>query len=307
MASFWRTAALTTGAAAFAAAAAAHVWARHIEPSMFRLREVDLDILPPGAGRLRILHISDAHLMPDQQRKLEFLSLLGTLRPDVVVNTGDNVAAAEAIDPMLEALAPLLASPGVFVLGSNDKYAAGKRNLFRYLLADPRQEDGPQDPELPTERLVDAFTAAGWFDADNRRGTIAAAGVDIDIVGVDDPHLDHDEYPPLTDSSYTESTPGRPRIRLGIVHAPYQRVISAMVAEGCDLIVAGHTHGGQLALPFVGALVTNCDLPRSQAKGISWHRGVPLHVSGGLGANPFYNMRTANPPEATLLTLRERR
>ncbi len=274
---------------------------------MFRLREVDLDILPAGAGRVRILHISDAHLMPDQTRKLEFISMLGALRPDFVVNTGDNVAAETAIHPLLDALSPLLQRPGAFVLGSNDKYAAGKRNLFRYLLKDPRHEDGPKDPELPTERLVEAFTSAGWFDADNRRGTIAAAGVDIDIVGVDDPHLDHDEYPPLTESSYTETAPGRPRLRLGIVHAPYQRVLSAMVSEGCDLILAGHTHGGQLALPFIGALVTNCDLPRTQAKGVSWHSGVPLHVSGGLGANPFHNMRTANPPEATLITLRERR
>ena len=78
------------------------------------------------------------------------------------------------------------------------------------------------------------------------------------------------------------------------------------MADGSDLILAGHTHGGQLGIPGVGAIVTNCDLPRQQAKGLSDWRGVPLHVSAGLGASPYSNVRFATPPEATLLTLRAR-
>jgi predicted MPP superfamily phosphohydrolase len=76
-----------------------------------------------------------------------------------------------------------------------------------------------------------------------------------------------------------------------------------MVADGVALVLAGHTHGGQLCIPGVGALVTNCDLPRRQAKGVSSWEGVPLHVSAGLGCSPYAPVRFACRPEASLLTL----
>ena len=80
-----------------------------------------------------------------------------------------------------------------------------------------------------------------------------------------------------------------------------------MTADGFPLILAGHTHGGQLCIPGYGALVTNCDLPPSRAKGSPSHahagRRSLLHVSAGLGTSPFAPVRFACPPEATLLTL----
>jgi predicted MPP superfamily phosphohydrolase len=76
-----------------------------------------------------------------------------------------------------------------------------------------------------------------------------------------------------------------------------------MAADQVDLILAGHTHGGQLCVPGFGALVTNCDLPTGQAKGLSAVAGVPMHVSAGLGTSPFTPIRFACRPEATLLTL----
>jgi predicted MPP superfamily phosphohydrolase len=76
-----------------------------------------------------------------------------------------------------------------------------------------------------------------------------------------------------------------------------------MAGDGIDLIFAGHTHGGQLCVPGFGALVTNCDLPVSQAKGLHQRGGAWLHVSAGLGTSPTAPIRFACPPEATLLTL----
>ena len=85
-------------------------------------------------------------------------------------------------------------------------------------------------------------------------------------------------------------------------------------ADGVGLALAGHTHGGQLCLPGVGALVTNCDLDRGRASGLSQWPGrtgtseatgdMYLHVSAGLGTSPYTPVRLACPPEATLLTLR---
>lgn len=88
-----------------------------------------------------------------------------------------------------------------------------------------------------------------------------------------------------------------------MTHSPYLRVLDAFAAEGADLILAGHTHGGQICLPGYGALVTNCDLDRTRVKGLSEYRGHPLHVSAGVGTNPYTPIRLACPPEATLLTL----
>ena len=101
-------------------------------------------------------------------------------------------------------------------------------------------------------------------------------------------------------------------VRLGVAHAPYLRVLDQFAADGYDAILAGHTHGGQVCLPGVGALTTNCDLEPARAKGLHRHPadsrpGDPgsswLHVSAGIGTSPYARIRVACRPEATLLTL----
>ena len=74
-----------------------------------------------------------------------------------------------------------------------------------------------------------------------------------------------------------------------------------MAADGFDLLLAGHTHGGQVCVPGFGALVTNCGLPRSMAKGLHRWPGSDawLHVSAGLGTHPTAPVRFACRPEAT--------
>ena len=297
------TVAATLGGLSAVGAAAAHVWARHIEIHRYTLREVELDILPAGARTIRLLHISDIHLMPDQERKLAFLRHLETLRPHLVIDTGDNIASAASVPVLAEAIEPLLRRPGAFVMGSNDMYAPSPKNPLRYFLPDARPEGFTEreDVELPTEELAGRLSAFGWKDLTNSRGRIELGGLEVQLVGVDDPHLERDEMPPPRDASPPEH--GRV-LRLGVAHAPYRRVLDAFARDGSDLILAGHTHGGQLRIPGVGALVTNCDLPRSQARGLSTWRGVPLNVSAGMGASPYSNYRFATPPEASLITLR---
>jgi predicted MPP superfamily phosphohydrolase len=84
-----------------------------------------------------------------------------------------------------------------------------------------------------------------------------------------------------------------------------------MTADGADMIIAGHTHGGQLRVPGYGALVTNCDLPRRMARGLHRYPSADaqagpstwLEVSAGLGQSPYAPIRFACRPEAILLTL----
>ena len=80
-------------------------------------------------------------------------------------------------------------------------------------------------------------------------------------------------------------------------------MLDSFVTYGASLIFAGHTHGGQVCVPGFGALVTNCDIPRRQAKGLSiWRhafRSAYLNVSAGLGTSIYAPFRFACPPEAT--------
>ncbi|WP_062947398.1 metallophosphoesterase [Brachybacterium sp. sponge] len=303
-----RPALAAAGGLGLGLAGAAHVWARHVEIHRYTLREAELRILPPGARTRRVLHISDIHLLPDQHRKLAFLEHLESLRPHLVIDTGDNIASAAAVPALAAAIEPLLRRPGAFVMGSNDMFAPMPKNPARYLLPDPRPAGltEPREPTLPTAELAARLSKHGWKDLTNTRATIELGGLEVRLAGVDDPHLDRDRMPaPL---STAPRTPEHGNVlRVGVAHAPYRRVLDAFVADGAELILAGHTHGGQLRLPGIGALVTNCDLPRQQARGLSDWQGVPMNVSAGMGASPYSNYRLLTPPEATLLTLRARR
>lgn len=289
-------------------AGAAHVWARHVEIHRYTLREAELRILPTGARTRRVLHISDIHLLPDQHRKLAFLEHLESLRPHLVIDTGDNIASAAAVPALAQAIEPLLRRPGAFVMGSNDMFEPMPKNPARYLLPDPRPAGltAPREPTLPTAELAARLSEHGWKDLTNTRATIELGGLEVRLAGVDDPHLERDRMPALP--SPAPRTPEHGNVlQVGVAHAPYRRVLDAFVADGAELILAGHTHGGQLRLPGIGALVTNCDLPRQQARGLSDWQGAPMNVSAGMGASPYSNYRLLTPPEATLLTLRARR
>ena len=185
--------------------------------------------------------------------------------------------------------------PGAFVLGSNDYYAPRPINWARYLKGPSQLE--PHRPMLPWGDLVDGLTTNGWLDLGNARATMKIDGREVDVRGVDDPHIARDRYSDIAGPFDSDAD-----LAIGVSHAPYLRILDAMAADGADLILAGHTHGGQLCVPGVGALVTNCDLPRRQAKGLSEHDGAALHVSAGLGTSPYAPVRFACRPEATLLT-----
>jgi predicted MPP superfamily phosphohydrolase len=278
--------------AAGAAGLAYALW----EATQFTLRRVTVAVLPAGQPDLRVLHLSDVHLTPNQPAKVAWLRALGELKPDLVVNTGDNLATSDSVPVVLDAYEPLFDVPGVYVFGSNDYYAARPKNPVRYLLPDNQRRIHGRD--LPWDDLDASFTAAGWANVSNTRRTLTVKERRIAVVGVDDPHLELDRYPESDPLWGVDAV-----VRLGVSHAPYLRVLDAMAGDAVDLVLAGHTHGGQLRVPGFGAIVTNCDLPRSQASGLSQHGTAWLHVSAGLGTSPYTPVRFACRPEATLLTL----
>ena len=280
------------------------------EARQYTLRRVTVPLLPPGQAPVTVLHLSDIHMAPDQRAKQEWLRELADLAPDLVVNTGDNLAHRRAVPVVADALGGLLDVPGVYVLGSNDYYSPGMRNPFLYLLPDTgkRRTDTPQ---LPWPDLKRRFDSAGWLDLTNGFGTVKVGGTTIAFAGVDDPHLKYDDLGRVAGPADPSAD-----VRLAVTHAPYLRVLDQFARDGYDAIIAGHTHGGQVCLPSLAgpgrALTTNCDLEPARARGLHRHPAgsAPgdegsswLHVSAGLGTNPYVRFRVACRPEATLLTL----
>ena len=276
-------------------------YAAVIERNWFALRQFDVPVLPPGARPLRVLHISDTHLTPGRRRLMSWIRALDDLDPDLVVNTGDSIAHQDSVRYFLDSLGPLLDRPGVFVLGSNDLYAPVPKNPMRYIRRSKTSWWERRGPDLPWEKLRDEMVAAGWLDLDNQRGRLTVAGVNLALAGVHDSHIRRDRYEKVAG----RADPGAD-LRIGVLHSPEPRLLDRFVADGYELLLAGHTHGGQLCLPWYGTLVTNCGIDRERARGL--HRYPAggeawLHVSAGLGTSPWAPARFACRPEASLLTL----
>ncbi|WP_461152995.1 metallophosphoesterase [Saccharopolyspora tripterygii] len=285
---------LSTGAVG----AATLTYSAAIERRHWTLRQATVPALTEGTPPLRVLHISDLHMTPNQRSKQRWVAELADLDPDFVVNTGDNLAHPQAVPAALRAMGPLLSKPGVFIFGSNDYYGPKPKNPARYLLPSTKTKRIHGEP-LPWRDLRAAMTEHGWLDATHRRHDIDVNGTKVHVAGLDDPHLHLDRYEEIAGQP-----PADAGLKLGITHSPEPRVLDCFAEDGYDLVMAGHTHGGQLRVPGYGALTTNCELDRARCRGAStWGERMHLHVSAGLGTSPYAPVRFACPPEATLLTL----
>ena len=281
-----------------------------VEAQSYVVRQVAVPALSPGSKPIRILHVSDLHMTPGHKRRTKWVRSLAHYRPDLVVNTGDNLAHVDAVPAALEALGPLLEFPGVFVHGSNDYFAPRFKNPLAYVRRSSEVSEGAVS--LDTDSLTAGFTSAGWLDLNNARGELNVSGMRVSFVGLADAHLDRDRLPAPASVDGEGSDKGD--LRIGVTHAPYARALGALHADGASVLLAGHTHGGQVRVPGYGALTTNSDLDHERARGVyGWPGPRPdapggatsswLHVSAGAGTSPYTPVRLACRPEATLLTL----
>ena len=308
-----RRAAVTLGVAAAGVA----VWSTLIERRLFTIRRHALPILPTGAAPIRILQLSDLHLAPWQTNKINWVRSLAELQPDLVVLTGDQMGHMQARHALLHALQPLAESaPTVFVHGSNDYYAPMWKNPVKYVLEPSRLNT--RKPDIDNVALTAGLEKLGAINLNNSAAALNVRGTELQLLGLNDPHIRYDHADSMREalaalpseaSEPDESDEPRSSapLRIGVVHAPYQEALGALLREGTDLLLAGHTHGGQVRVPGVGALTSNCDLPTKQARGLSvWydaHHAAYLNVSAGLGNSIYAPVRFACRPEASLLTL----
>jgi predicted MPP superfamily phosphohydrolase len=263
-----------------------------VERRWYRLRRHRLAILPTDGAPLTVLHLSDLHLVRHDEGKRRFLS--GLPRADVSVITGDVLGEPEAVEFAASALRPVRGRvASLFVLGSNDLYAPRPNNPFRYLIPNDRRRR-VTGRRGRAQDLVRELERDGWVHLRNRKYSRKVDGVPMEIVGLDDPHIHRADL-----SVAPRTTPDA--FGLAVVHSPDPA--PELAALGYDLVVAGHTHGGQIRLPLVGALVTNCSVPTRLARGLARLGRSYLHVSPGLGTSKYAPFRLLCRPEATLLEL----
>jgi predicted MPP superfamily phosphohydrolase len=266
-----------------------------IERRWYRLVRHRLAILPAtGPETLSVLHLSDLHFVRDEPEKSR--RFLASLPPaDVTVVTGDFLAEPEGVETVVDMLRPTrgrLAS--WYVLGSNDYFAPRRLNYFAYFQRNRKRRSAVKGR---AGDLVAQLNADGWTDLTNVRHDVQLDGLAVELLGLDDAHIRWQDY---------RVAPRRAPDRFGfaVMHSPDSAPEAASL--GYDLIVAGHTHGGQVCLPGVGALVTNCSMPRRLVKGVIGMGGAVLHTSPGMGTSKYAPFRFCCRPEATMLELSRR-
>ena len=248
----------------------------------FRRLDVALPGLPPELDGLRVLHLSDLHLGMLSLSPLALdraVDWAAEARPDLIAITGDLVTRRGGKGKLEEALTRLEAPHGVFaVLGNHDV-------------------DDARDPFTRPTDLSDLQDAGTVLLRDDER-TVRVNGVGVQLVGVDP-------------KSYREraSRPGErvdedASLRILLCHFP--EVVRTLPPGAFHLVLAGHYHGGQLALPSPWGKLHLKELRSDYREGLFETPAGLLHVSRGLGT-AFVPFRLFARPEATLLTLRASR
>jgi uncharacterized protein len=211
----------------------------------------------------------------------------------VTVLTGDLIGEPEAVEAVVEALRPLRGRvASLFVLGSNDYFAPRLPRYWDYFIGG-RSHGRVARPGRGRE-LIRLLEEDGWVHLRNARTTVAADGWRFEVIGMDDPHIyRHDlRIAPRRDPE---------AVGVAVIHSPDPA--PELAALGYRLILAGHTHGGQVRFPLIGAILTNSQLPNRLAMGLVSLPPAVLHVSPGMGTGKFAPFRFLCRPEATVLEL----
>ncbi|NOZ21627.1 MAG: hypothetical protein GXP25_11145 [Planctomycetes bacterium] len=263
-----------------------------IETRWFHLGEVTIHVRKSFPCRLTVLHLTDTHFRKSHGWKRRFIKGLAERPVDFVFATGDMIDAPHGIDNCVAALAALKPRYGTyFVLGGHDHYAITLMDTLHHLTHFRTSRRASRKNE--TEELIRRLTEIGVVVLVNEHRRITVDTHKLVLVGLDDPFLSRDDL----DAAMDGVSPEDPTIML--VHAP--DVIESAPERGVDVVFAGHTHGGQIRLPLIGALVTRSKVHRRHACGVFKVKDTVFHLNKGLGAGPITDFRLFCRPEATIV------
>lgn len=322
--------------------AALYLYAFKYEPANFKLSEVDIfikDNLKFKAGKnksdkpiLTFLHLSDFHLRKNSKGKklFKFVRSLNKLNVDFILITGDLTENDKNIEYLISMLSPLKAKYGKYaVFGVHDHYNKALVEFIRNMFKKKKRYKRENDVTYMAKRLKDIGIEV--LRNESRRINIGSYDIgDIEIIGLDDPiinkidivkafsHIDHiNSLKLLKKSDYKNAYKSifklkeekihkinnRGKLRIILMHTPDTNSIINLARKEVDIIFGGHTHGGQVRLPLVGAVVSGCKIKTKFASGLFYFRNFVLYVTRGLGESRYSQFRFYCQPEASLVKI----
>lgn len=235
-------------------------------------RAVEILHLPGSLDGLTIVHFSDLHFTGRIGKSYfrQVVQLSNELEPDLVMITGDLVDSVGCLDWIPEILAPLEARYGKFVVLGNHDHTVG------------------------ADAVRSAVRASGLTDVGGRWLDVAVRDQRVIVAGNELPW-----FPPAAD--LTNAPPPLPDgpLRIALAHTPDR--VSWARANRIDLLLAGHTHGGQICLPWIGPILTPSLWGVSYSWGTFHLSPTILHVTRGVSG--VYPVRVNCPPELVKLVL----
>lgn len=276
-------------------------YALYVEPRRFRAVQVRMKTARNLNGKLDILHISDLHLKKGEKAKLNFLRGLHKNPVDMVFVTGDMIDDDSGIDYCVEALRGFRARVGAFaVFGAHDHWDTRLWNVVRDLSLGGYRRGKPNDfarlkRELERAGIVCLDNTSRRVALPNSSGTGASGETELWVVGVDDLFVGLDDF--------QKALAGVPADAFRILLTHTVENPEEIAAHAFDAVFAGHSHGGQVRIPFVGPIITRSSLRREYASGVFRVGGTPFHINNGIGTGKWTGFRFLCPPEASYVEL----
>ncbi len=240
-----------------------------------------------------IMHISDLHFKDYMNKDEALNSLISSQKADLILITGDFITSDDDIDPVIDFLKKVKSRDGIFATLGNHDYLYSTI-LEHYVFSKIRG-----DKKNNVERLIESLKRIGIRLLINEYVLIKTRNSRIFVEGTDDPHLGSPLISNI-DENYEKSD-----LKILLTHSPDMLYLSDLKKKSFDLMLAGHTHGGQIRLPFVGPLATSTKYAqRTEALGFFKRDKMYVNVSGGIG-HSYLPIRINCPAEIVLITLKK--
>jgi len=262
------------------------VYALFVEPLMLRLRKIEVRFadLPPELDGFTICHLSDTHSVRFGRIEKKLVRMLSEIDADLCAITGDIGYVPIGIEVLRRACGALQPRWGTFFVPGNGDYRVVR----------------------DISEIIRGLGEFGVHSLMNDSVSISEDGWRLNVIGVADPHRGHHDLDRALSAASSDG------FRLLLAHSPD---VMVGVADGsADLVLAGHTHGGQVHVPFIGAMWLHCRHQLGLSRGyyppdvLSRKLGRPLsrvhlYVSAGVGGS-WVKAGFMCPPEIALITLR---
>lgn len=273
------------------------IWAFGVEPRWLKISKISLKLSTSLKRPVTLLHISDSHFPLHLKTLRRFFDKLAQFHPDFVVYTGDIIENDEGVRHCVEALSKLKARVGKYaVLGNHDHYNYSAHDVMAFLFTLMGRFFWPKETNN-VEMLKQALEGMGCRVLCNESVRFDFEGTEIHLIGLDDPVTRKAE------PAKAFQNVGGTGIKILLTHSV--DVMRKLDNYPVDLALGGHTHGGQVSIPFYGPLPlkTHSRLGRKFIAGLNRYHQAFTYTSRGIGEGKFFSFRFLCRPEAVLFEI----